>query len=192
MRSRIALSPKGGQHFLTGALASVAGKSPFAVTSARSVAMSNTGKTIISNKQAGFNFHLEDEYTAGLMLAGWEVKALLAKKASLDGAFIHIKNGEIFLVNAHMTPAVNVAQHVHADPIRTRKLLLNRREIDTLIGQVEVKGYTLVPLRIFFGDRRIKLQLALAKGKKLHDKRDAEKEKDWKREQGQLLKQGTR
>ncbi len=154
--------------------------------------MSNTGKTIIGNKQAGFNFHLEDEYTAGIMLAGWEVKALLAKKANLENAFIHIKDGEVFLVNAHFSPAVNVAQHIKADPTRTRKLLLNRKEIDTLIGKVEAKGYTLVPLRIFFGDRRIKLQLALAKGKKQHDKREAEKERDWKREQGQLLKQATR
>lgn len=154
--------------------------------------MSQTGNTIISNKQAGFNFHLEDEYTAGIMLAGWEVKALLAKKANLENAFIHIKAGEVFLVNAHMAPAVNVAQHIKADPTRSRKLLLNRREIDTLIGKVEVKGYTLVPLRIFFGDRRIKLQLALGKGKKLHDKREAEKERDWKREQGQLLKDRAR
>lgn len=153
----------------------------------------DAGKDIVVNKQARFNFHLESEYIAGIKLEGWEVKALVARKANLDSAFVHIDAaGEAYLVNAHFSPASTVLTTTHADPLRSRKLLLNRRELDTLIGKVKIDGYTLVPLRIFFGDRKIKLQLALAKGKKLHDKRAAEKEKAWKREQGQLMRQATR
>lgn len=150
------------------------------------------GQLLANNKSVHFNYHVEEQFSAGIMLEGWEVKALLARKASIENAFIHIREGELYLVNAHLTPAVNIAQHIKPDPVRSRKLLLKRREIDSLIGKVEVKGYTLVPLRVVVGSRKIKLELALAKGKKLHDKREDQKERDWKREQGQLLRQAAR
>jgi SsrA-binding protein len=144
--------------------------------------------SIVQNKKAGFDYFLEERYEAGLVLEGWEVKAIRAGRAQLKEAHIIIRNGELWLLNSHITPLISASTHVRADTVRTRKLLMKRAEINRLIGKVEQKGNTLVPLDLHFKNGRIKLNMALAKGKKLHDKRDTLRDKDWKREQERLMK----
>ena len=146
-------------------------------------------KLIAVNKKARFDFFVEDVHEAGLALEGWEVKSLRAGKAQITESYVLLKDGEAWLFGAHITPLVSASSHVQADPTRTRKLLLHRREIDALIGAVERKGYTLVPLALYFKKGRVKLEVGLGRGKKQHDKRAAVKDRDWKRQRERLLKQ---
>ena len=138
--------------------------------------------SIAQNKKAFHDYFIEDKYEAGLILAGWEVKAIRASRVQLKEAYVVIKNGEIFLIGAHISPLATVSTHVHPDATRSRKLLLHTEEISKLIGKVERAGYTLVPLDMHYKRGRIKLEIGLAKGKKQHDKRQATKERETDRE----------
>jgi len=144
--------------------------------------------TIAQNKKARFDYFIEERFEAGLALQGWEVKSLRAGKAQLVDSFVMVRNGEAWLHGSHLTPLSSASTHVTPEPARIRKLLLNRREIDRLTGLVERKGYTLVALELYWNKGRVKLALGLAKGKKQHDKRDAEKEREWQRERERLLR----
>ena len=144
--------------------------------------------SIIDNKKAFFDYFIEDRYEAGLVLEGWEVKAIRDGRVQIKEAYVIVSNGEIFLIGSHITALPTASTHVQPDPTRTRKLLLNAREIDKLIGAVERAGYTLVPLDMHYTKGRIKVEIGLAKGKKQHDKRETEKDRDWKREQQRLLR----
>ncbi len=144
--------------------------------------------TITSNKKARFDFFIEDEYEAGLSLEGWEVKSMRTGLVQLKESYVTIHRGELYLYGAHITPLTSASSHVTPDPVRARKLLMKRDEINRLIGQVERAGYTLAPLSLYWIRGRAKLKVGLAKGKKQHDKRASIKERDWKREQQRLLK----
>ena len=144
--------------------------------------------SIVDNKKAFHDYFIEDRYEAGLVLEGWEVKAIRAGRAQLKEAYVVVKRGEVFLIGAHITPLLSASTHIHPDPVRTRKLLLHAEEIGKLIGKVERAGYTLVPLDLHYSKGRVKLAIGLAKGKKQHDKRDAEKERDWVREKARLMR----
>ncbi len=144
--------------------------------------------SIIENRKARFDYFIEERLEAGLVLEGWEVKAIRAGRAQIKEGYIYIKSGELFLIGTHISPLNSASTHVHPMATRTRKLLLKASEISKLIGKVERAGYTLVPLDFHFTRGRIKLALGLAKGKKQHDKRDAEKERDTKREVQQAMK----
>jgi SsrA-binding protein len=143
---------------------------------------------IAQNKKARFDYFIEDRIEAGLALEGWEVKSMRAGKAQLTDAYVIFRDGEAYLLNAHVTPLNTASTHVTADPKRVRKLLLNRREIDRLIGLVERKGYTLVALELYWKKNRVKVAVGLAKGKKQHDKRDSAKDRDWQRDKARALK----
>ena len=143
---------------------------------------------IAVNKKARFDYSIEDTFQAGLVLEGWEVKSLREGRAQITESYVHVRNGEAWLLGAQITPLGTVSTHIRPDPTRTRKLLLNRNELDRLIGAVERKGYTLVPLNLHWSKGRAKLDIGLAKGKKSHDKRAAEKDRDWKRQKGRLMK----
>ncbi|GBL45056.1 MAG TPA: SsrA-binding protein SmpB [Sulfuriferula sp.] len=138
--------------------------------------------SIAQNKKAFHDYFIEDKYEAGLILAGWEVKAIRASRVQLKEAYVVIKNGEIFLIGAHISPLATASTHVHPDATRSRKLLLHAEEISKLIGKVERAGYTLVPLDMHYKRGRIKLEIGLAKGKKQHDKRQSAKERETDRE----------
>ena len=144
--------------------------------------------SIAQNKKARFDFFIEDRLEAGLALQGWEVKSMRAGKAQLTDSYVIFRDGEAWLLGSHVTPLNTVSTHVVADPKRTRKLLMNRREIDRLIGLVERKGYTLIALELYWSKNRVKVSVGLAKGKKQHDKRDTEKDRDWKRDKARALK----
>ncbi|HEX7236315.1 MAG TPA: SsrA-binding protein SmpB [Gammaproteobacteria bacterium] len=144
--------------------------------------------SIAQNKKARFDFFIEDRLEAGLALQGWEVKSMRAGKAQLTDSFVIFRDGEAWLLGSHVTPLNTVSTHVVAEPKRTRKLLMNRREIDRLIGLVERKGYTLIALELYWSKNRVKVSVGLAKGKKQHDKRDTEKDRDWKRDKARALK----
>jgi SsrA-binding protein len=144
--------------------------------------------SIVANKKAYHDYFVEEKFEAGLALAGWEVKAIRAGRAQLKEAYVVVKNGEILLIGAHVTPLSTASTHVHADPTRTRKLLMHRKEINRLVGQVERAGYTLVPIDLHYSKGRIKLEIGLAKGKKQFDKRESEKQRDWNREKQRLLR----
>ena len=148
--------------------------------------------SIVQNKKAFFDYTVEERFEAGLVLEGWEVKAIRAGQAQVKEAYVIVRAGEIFLLNAHITPLKTASTHIQPEPTRTRKLLLNAAEIRKLIGKVERSGYTLVPLDLHFSKGRIKLEIGLAKGKRQFEKRDATREKDWKREQQRLMKQSRR
>jgi SsrA-binding protein len=148
--------------------------------------------SIIQNKKAFHDFTIEERFEAGLVLEGWEVKAIRAGQAHLREAYVIVRNGEIFLLNAHVTPLKTASTHIQPEPTRTRKLLLRAEEIRKLIGKVERAGYSLVPLDLHFVKGRIKLEFGLAKGKRQFEKREAESEKDWKRQQQRLLKHRTK
>ena len=145
--------------------------------------------SIAENKKAFFDYFIEERFEAGLVLEGWEVKAIRASRAQIKEGYVILKQGAFYLIGAHISALPEASTHVNPDPVRTRKLLLHEEEIKKLIGRVEQRGYTLVPLNLHYKGGRIKLEIGLAKGKKQHDKRDAEKEKDWKREQQQIMKQ---
>jgi SsrA-binding protein len=142
----------------------------------------NFDTDIAINRKARFEFEIEDRYEAGISLLGWEVKSLRAGKVQIDQSYVILKNGEAYLLGAQINPLQTISTHVTADPTRTRKLLLHESELNKLIGSVERKGYTLIPLKLYWKNNRVKLQIALAKGKKLHDKRATEKERDWQRD----------
>jgi SsrA-binding protein len=144
--------------------------------------------SIAQNKKARFDYYIEDRLEAGLALQGWEVKSMRAGKAQLTDSFVIFRDGEAWLLGSHVTPLNTVSTHVVADPKRTRKLLLNRREIDRLIGLVDRKGYTLIALELYWSKNRVKVAVGLAKGKKQHDKRDTEKDRDWQRDKSRALK----
>ena len=148
--------------------------------------------SITNNKKAFHDFFVEEKYEAGIVLEGWEVKAIRAGRVQIKEAYVIVKNGEIWLLGMHITPLSEASTHVHPDPVRTRKLLLHEREIAKLIGKVERSGYTLVPVDLHYTRGRVKVEIGLAKGKKQHDKRATEQDKDWKREQGRLLKERQR
>lgn len=143
---------------------------------------------ICQNKKARFEYHIEDTFEAGMVLEGWEVKSLRAGKAQLVDSYVLLKNNEAWLIGALITPLNTVSTHIHPDPTRSRKLLLNKSELDKLIGYTQQKGYALIALRMYWKSRRVKLAIALAKGKKLHDKRATEKARDWQREKQRVLK----
>ena len=147
-------------------------------------------RLIAENRKARFDYFIEDRFEAGLALQGWEVKAMRAGRAQLAEAYVYLRNEEAFLFGAHITPLKTTSTHVVADPVRTRKLLLNRSELSRLIGAVERKGYTLVPLDLHWKNGRAKLEMGLAKGKKQHDKRATEKDRDWQRDKARLLRRG--
>jgi SsrA-binding protein len=148
--------------------------------------------TIVDNKKAFFDYFIEDRYEAGIVLEGWEVKAIREGRAQLKEAYVIVRNGEIFLFGSHISPLPTASTHVNPDPVRTRKLLLNAEEIKKLIGKVDRSGYTLVPLNLHYQKGRIKCEIGLAKGKKQHDKRDTEKQRDTQREIQSAMKQNKR
>jgi SsrA-binding protein len=143
---------------------------------------------IAENKKARFNYTLEERYETGVVLEGWEVKALRAGQVQLTDGYVVIKNGELFLIGCRINPLRTASTHVHPQADRTKKLLMHRDEIRRLIGKVEQKGYTLVPLDLHYKGGRVKAEIALAKGKDLHDKRETEKSRDWDREKARLMR----
>jgi SsrA-binding protein len=145
--------------------------------------------SIIQNKKAFHDYFIEERYEAGIVLEGWEVKAIRAGRANLKEAYVIIRQGELFLLGCHISALPQASTHITPDPVRTRKLLLKAEEIRKLIGKVERAGYTLVPVDMHYVRGRIKLEVGLAKGKKQHDKRASEREKEWAREKQRLLKQ---
>ncbi len=144
--------------------------------------------SIAENKKAFHEYFIEERYEAGLVLEGWEVKAIRAGRVQLKESYVVLKKGEVWLIGCHVSPLPTASTHVKPDPTRSRKLLLHAAEIKRLIGKVERAGYTLVPLDLHYKKGRIKLEIGLAKGKKLHDKRAAEKEREWQREKARLLR----
>jgi len=144
--------------------------------------------SIVENKKAFHDYFIEERFEAGIALEGWEVKAVRAGRAQVKEAYVMIRNSEIFLIGCHISPLPTASTHVQPDPTRTRKLLLHAEEIKKLIGSVERAGYTLVPLDLHYTRGRIKLEIGLAKGKKQHDKREAEKQREWAREKQRLIK----
>lgn len=144
--------------------------------------------SIAQNKKAFHDYFIEEKYEAGMVLDGWEVKSIRAGRTNLKEAYVIIRGGELYLLGCHISPLPTASTHINPDPVRTRKLLLHAEEISRLIGKVERAGFTLVPLDMHFVRGRIKLEIGLAKGKKQHDKREAEKEKDWQREKHRLLR----
>lgn len=145
--------------------------------------------SIAQNKKAFHDYFVEERFESGLVLEGWEVKAIRAGRVQLKEAYVVLKDAEVFLIGCHISPLTSASTHVTADPTRTRKLLLHTAEISKLIGKVERAGYTLVPLDLHYAKGRIKLEIGLAKGKKQHDKRATEKDREWEREQQRLIRQ---
>ncbi|MBU3988236.1 MAG: SsrA-binding protein SmpB [Gammaproteobacteria bacterium] len=148
--------------------------------------------SITENKKAFHDYFVEERFEAGLVLEGWEVKSIRAGRAQLKEAYVIIKNAELWLIGCHISPLTTASTHISPDPVRTRKLLLHEREIDTLIGKVERAGYALVPIDLHFTKGRIKLSIGLAKGKKQFDKRETDKQRDWVREKSQIMKEKNR
>ena len=149
------------------------------------------GSTIALNKKARHEYFIEERYEAGISLEGWEVKSLRAGRINLTEAYVTVRgSSEAFLFGATISPLPTASTHIHPDPMRTRKLLLHREELNKLIGLTERKGYTLVPLAMYWKRGRAKLEVGLAKGKKLHDKRADEKDRDWQREKQRIFKHG--
>ena len=148
--------------------------------------------TIAENRKARHDYFIEETYEAGLSLQGWEVKSLRAGRVQLKEAYVFVKDAEAYLFGAHVSALPTASTHFIPDPIRTRKLLLNRSELNGLVGAVERRGYTLVPLEMYWKNGRAKLRIGLAKGKKEHDKRATEKDRDWQREKSRLMKHKTR
>ncbi len=144
--------------------------------------------SIVENKKAFHDYFIEQRYEAGMVLEGWEVKAIRAGRAQLKEAYVIVKDDALHLIGAHISPLTAASTHVNPDPTRTRKLLMHAEEIKRLIGSVERAGYTLIPINLHYTRGRVKLEVGLAKGKKQHDKRQDEKEKDWKREQQRLIR----
>ncbi len=144
--------------------------------------------SIVQNKKAFHDYFIEEKYEAGMVLEGWEVKAIREGKVQLKEAYVIIRNEELYLIGSHISPLKTASTHILPDPIRTRKLLLHGEEIRRLIGKVERAGYTLVPLDMHYKSGRVKLEIGLAKGKKQHDKRESEKQKEWERTKQRLMR----
>jgi SsrA-binding protein len=143
---------------------------------------------IAQNKKAFHDYFVEERYEAGLVLHGWEVKAIRAGRAQINEAYVIVKDGELWVIGAHISPLLAASTHINADPVRTRKLLLNAAEIKRLVGAVTQRGYTLIPLDLHFNKGRIKLEIGLARGKQKHDKRADERDREWQREKQRLLR----
>lgn len=143
--------------------------------------------TIAQNKKAHHDYFLEEHFEAGLVLQGWEVKSMRMGRAQLKESYVIVKNGEAWLFGAHISALASASTHIHPDPTRTRKLLLHSAELRKLIGAVERKGYTLVPLALYWKNGRVKIAIALAKGKHVYDKRAAEQDRDWKIEKQRIF-----
>ena len=151
----------------------------------------STGKkTIAVNKRARFEYHIEDRFEAGLALEGWEVKALREGRVQFADSYVLLKDGEAFLFGCQINPLATVSTHVTPDPTRTRKLLLHRREIDRLVGAVDRQGYTAIPTAMYWSRGKAKVEIGLAKGKRQHDKRKTEKDRDWERQKKRIMKRG--
>ena len=148
--------------------------------------------SIVQNKKAFHDYFIEDRYEAGLMLQGWEVKAIRAGRANLKEAYVTVKDGALYLFGSHISPLTAASTHIVPDPVRTRKLLLHEAEINKLIGKVQRAGYTLMPINMHFKGSLVKLDIGLAKGKKQHDKRATEKEREGQREAQQAIKKERR
>ena len=148
----------------------------------------NSTGTIALNKRARHEYHLEDRYEAGLALQGWELKAIRAGRANIGESYAMVLRGELFLIGAQITPLIQASTHVVADAHRTRKLLLHRREIDVLMGRIQRDGYTVVPTALYWKGNKIKAEIALAKGKQQHDKRGAERDRDWARDKQRVMR----
>jgi SsrA-binding protein len=144
--------------------------------------------SIIDNKKAFHDYFIEERFEAGLVLEGWEVKAIRAGRVQLKEAYVVLKQEEVWLIGCHISPLPTASTHIKPDPTRSRKLLLHANEIRKLIGKVQQAGFTLVPLNLHYAKGRIKLEIGLAKGKKLHDKRAAEKEREWARDKARLMR----
>jgi SsrA-binding protein len=147
---------------------------------------------IAVNKRARFDYHIDEHFEAGLVLEGWEVKSLRDGRINFGESYALLKDGEAWLFGAQITPLISASTHVVADKMRNRKLLLHKVELDRLIGAVERKGYTVIPLKLYWKGNRVKVDLGLAKGKKLHDKRETEKERDWQRDKARILSERNR
>ena len=147
-----------------------------------------TASRIADNKKAAYNYFFEERFEAGMVLQGWEVKALREGKVQLTDGYVVVKGGELFVIGCQINPLKTASTHVNPDAVRTKKLLLHKEQIKRLTGKIEQKGYTLVPLNLHYAKGRVKLDIGLAKGKKQHDKRAAEKDRDWQREQQQLMR----
>jgi SsrA-binding protein len=147
--------------------------------------------SIVENRKAYHDYFIEERFEAGLALEGWEVKSIRAGRGNLKEAYVIVKGGEILLIGAHFSALSTASTHIQTNPVRTRKLLLHRAEINRLIGQVERAGYTLMPLDLHFSKGRIKLAVGLAKGKKQYDKRATIRDREWNREQQRLLRNRT-
>lgn len=144
--------------------------------------------TIALNRQAGFEYFIEERFETGLVLEGWEVKSIRAGRINLKESYVMVKNGELWLFGAHVSPLPTASTHIKPDPLRTRKLLMHRQQINRLIGQVERRGYTLVPTAMYWKHGRAKLEIGLARGKQLHDKRATIKDREWQRDKARVLK----
>ncbi len=148
--------------------------------------------SIVDNRKATHDYFIEDRYEAGLVLEGWEVKAIRAGHVQLKESYVIVRDGELWIMGMHISPLPTASTHIHPNATRTRKLLLKAEEISKLIGKVEQRGYTLVPLNLHYKNGRIKLDFGLGRGKKMHDKRDTAREKDWQREKQRLMKHDLR
>ncbi len=149
---------------------------------------SSQSSTIAVNRQATHEYFIEERFEAGMVLEGWEVKSLRAGRVQLKESYVNIRRGEAWLAGAHISPLLSASTHGNPDAIRAKKLLLNRHELNKLIGGVERKGYTLIPLSMYWKGGRAKLEIGLAKGKQLHDKRASSKDRDWQREKARIMK----
>ena len=155
----------------------------------KSKAKSRSGTGVIAlNRKSSHLYHLEDRLEAGLQLSGWEVKSLRDGRAQISESYIIIRKGQAWLLNAHFTPLISASTHVVAEPMRTRKLLLHRREIDKLAGKIKETGYTIVPTKLYWKSNFVKVEIALAIGKKDYDKRHSLKTKDWERQRSRIMK----
>jgi SsrA-binding protein len=143
---------------------------------------------IAENRRARFEYHIEERYEAGIVLQGWEIKAIRAGQVQLTDGYVVIRDGELYLIGCRINALRSASTHVQPEADRTKKLLMHKEEIKRLVGKVEQKGFTLVPLNLHFKDGRAKVEIALAKGKAEHDKRDTEKKRDWEREKGRLMR----
>lgn len=150
----------------------------------------DTGNTIVLNKSVRHEFFVEEKFEAGIALEGWEVKALRAGKVNIKDSYVHLKDGEAWLLACTINPLPTASTHIKPEQMRPRKLLLHRGELDKLTGLVERKGYTLIATAMYWKRGRVKVEIGVAKGKKLHDKRATEKDRDWKRQQERLMKHG--
>jgi len=148
--------------------------------------------SIIENRKAFHDYFIEDRFEAGLVLQGWEVKSIREGRVQLKESYVIVRDGELWLMGMHVSPLPTASTHIHPDAMRTRKLLLKAEEIDKLIGKVEQRGYTLVPINLHYKNGRVKLDFGLGRGKKLHDKRDSARDRDWQREKDRLMKHDTR